>query len=266
MYDGGYGGDYSTEIMFRQGCIKARFSNDYTLTYPETVSDLGTVTLQSTTATNGYTSAIRSDRFANKWKLFNPCTIGGVKCEVISTSVTPIEECSDVQGGWIKSYGAEISKHASVNVYYIGRNGGFGSINQLVLQNQAMVDYGSSQYIVLGFHEPITRFPGNQSYITKMEAAFGDNFLYLNQEIRSRAAEITYLCGVYDTIDGYNQESGAKDREYVSNGDIPLSLYRDDKLHPNYAGCQAFAILIHDKMVKLGYLNDNYILSDGEDL
>ena len=256
--------------MFRQGCVRAKFNTDYTFTYPGTAASLGTVTLETIPATSGVESQFRaSDRFTHTdWRQFNPCTINGIRCNVAYSSVTPLEPCADIAGGWISAYGASISPSVDVNIYYIGRNGGYSSTDMLVAQNKAMADFGSSQYIVLGFHEPVSKLassrPVDDTYVGKMEEAFGDHFLNLNKEIRSRAAEITWKSGVYSSIEGYGSNSA--DQEYVNNGNIPHSLYKDDLYHPNAYGCKAFAMLIHDKMVKLGYLEDDYILSTGSEL
>lgn len=53
VFDGGHGGDKSVEIMFRQGCVRARFVKDYTFSYPTTVSGLGTVILETIPSTVG---------------------------------------------------------------------------------------------------------------------------------------------------------------------------------------------------------------------
>jgi hypothetical protein len=187
---------------------------------------------------------------------------------VAYSSVTPLEECKDVPGDWISSYGSTISPSAAVNVYYIGRNGGYNNTDQLVAQYQAMAKYGSEQYIVLAFHEPVSKLEKirniDKTYVSKMESAFGPHLLNLNKEIWARAAELTYLTGVYNNPDGFYYN--AEDQEYYAKGDIPRSFYLDDLYHPSKFGSKAFAMLIHDKMVKLGYLDDKYILSTGADL
>ena len=253
--------------MFRQGSARLRFNSDYTFTYPFTTDLESSVSLEETAATVGVTDAYRPARLSYILsRLINPCTINGISCTVTESSVTPLEECTDVAGDWITSYGSTISPNVDVNVYYIGRNGGFNSVDQLVLQNQTMVDYGSEKYIVLGFHEVMRKLARvrNGDYVAKMENAFGKHFLNLNKEIRLRAAELTYLTGVYDVRWGFYLNDD--DWDYVADGDIPKSLYHTDYMHPNPQGYRAIAILVHDKMVKLGYLNDNYILSTGADL
>ena len=244
------------------------FNSAYTFTYPETSSGLGSVTLESIPSTVGRGGSFRAEnRFGHAdWPMFNPCTINSIRCNVTYSTVTPLEPCTNVTGIWMRSYGAVISRTSAVNVYYIGRNGGHGSTSNLVAQNKAMADFGSDQYIVLGFHEPVNKLGGlvDNTYVTKMETAFGNHFLNLNREIRLRAAELTYLVGIYDVRDGFYLND--EDWEYYVNGNIPKSLYKSDLYHPNEYGCKAFAMLIHDKMVKLGYLDDDYILSTGEDL
>ena len=273
MYDGGHGGDRTVEIMLRQGCVRGRFEKEYELNFGTTSSGLGKVYLETTEATSGYEGYLNNyDRYYHDdFRLFNPCSIAGISCNVGRDYVTPLTDCTNVPGDWFSSYGSKLSPNVDVNVYYIGRNGGYANTQQLVLQNQAMVDYGSKQYIVLGFHEPASRLKTarnvDETYVSRMESAFGNHFLNLNKEIRLRAAELTYLVGVYDKIYGYYLDEGADDRAFVSKGDIPKSFYLSDLFHPNQEyGCKAFAILIHDKMVKLGYLDDKYILSTGSDL
>lgn len=232
--------------------------------------------METTPATAGMESQFRSRASStlshNDFRMFNPCTVNGISCTVAYSSVKPLEPCTDVAGDWISAHGAVVSPSADVNVYYIGRNGGYQNTTQLVAQNKAMADFGSAQYIVLGFHEPTSKLKSirnvDETYVSKMEEAFGKHFLNLNKEIRLRAAELTWKVGVYGSIaDYYISDSAAKDREYYSKGDIPYSFYVSDLYHPNQAyGCKAFAILIHDKMVKLGYLDDDYILSSGAEL
>ena len=258
--------------MFRQGCVRAKFDNAYTLNYPAASTGLGGLTLETTTATAGMESQFRSrasERLShNDLRMLNPCIINGISCTVTYSSVKPLEPCTDVAGDWISAHGAVVSPSSDVNVYYIGRNGGYQNTAQLVAQNQAMADFGSIQYIVLGFHEPTSKLKSirnvDETYVSKMESAFGSHFLNLNKEIRLRAAELTYLVGIYDVRYGFYLND--EDWEYYVNGDIPKSLYISDLYHPNEYGCKAFAILIHDKMVKLGYLDDYYILSTGSDL
>ena len=84
------------------------------------------------------------------------------------------------------TYGSTLSPNVDVNVYYIGRNGGFNNTDQLVEQYKEMVKYGSSKtgkYIVIGFHEPISKLKTirnvDETYVEKMEQAFGKHFLNL---------------------------------------------------------------------------------------
>ena len=237
------------------------------MTYPETSTGMSTVSLEDHPAVNGVPMKyFRTSSFGSKY--INPCTVNGVKCQVTASSVKPLEACTDVPGGWISSDGSTISPNVDVNVYYIWANGGYNSIEQLVAQQQLMVDYGSEKYIVLGSHRAISEVPKmlDDTYVPLMRAAFGEHFLHLNKEIRLRAAEICWRAGVYESIIDYYLDAGYEDRLYVSQGKIPRSLLLDDLHHPNEYGCKAFAILIHDKMVSLGYLDDDYILSTGADL
>lgn len=259
--------------MYRQGSARVKFSKDYTFTYPATSSNLGSLTMETLPATAGVESQFRPEYVFTTHKsctrLATPFTINGIRCDVSSSSVTPLEPCTDVAGDWIMTYGSTISPKVDVNVYYIGRNGVYKNTDQLVAQYDEMVRYGSDQYIVLGFHEPISKLSSirnvDKTYLEKMEQTFGKHFLNLNKEIRLRAAELTYITGIYDIMYGFYLND--EDYEYVTKkGDIPRSLYRDDLFHPNEEGANAFAILIHDKMVKLGYLKDNYILSTGSEL
>ena len=265
MYNGGNGGDSTVEIMWRQGSLKVKFDTDYTFTYPQKTEGLSGIVFEDVPYVENVPVSYFHPEKLNYWPLVNPCTINGIKCKVTSDSVKPLEECTDVKGDWITSGGAEISANADVNVYYIYANGGFNSTEQLIQQQQAMVDHGSEKYIMIASHrsmKELTRV--DDTYIPRMTAAFGDHVLYLNKEIRLRAAEITWRAGVYDSIIGFYGNDD--DWNYVLQGKIPKSLFLSDLHHPNEYGCKAFAMLIHDKMVKLGYLDDDYILFTGGDL
>lgn len=277
LYDGGIGGDTTLDVMIRQGSVRAKFKNAYTLTYGQSTTSLGGFVVESTPLTSGISYPL------NKWggnsqddepRLMNPCTINGVKCRIRtqSLSVTPLAPCTDVPGDWIETYGSALTKEVDVNVFYIGRNGGYTSTDQLVAQNKAMADFaGTDKYIVLGFHESYSQIHAarpavDDTYITKMTSNFGDHFLNLNAEINSRAAELLVLTGVYASVDAFNEDTSSKannDKTYIAGGKMPKSFFKSDGYHPNTEGTQAFAILIHDKMVKLGYLTDDYILSTG---
>ncbi len=266
MYNGGVGGSTTLETMFRQGCIKVKFNEDYTLTYPETSTGMSTVSLEDNPAVNEVPmSYFRTSSFANKY--VNPCTVNGIKCQVTASSVKPLEACTDVPGGWISSNGSTISPNVDVNVYYIYANGGYNNMEQLLAQQQLMVDYGSEQYIILAPHRSLKELTRvDETFVNRMRALFGEHVLFLNKEIRLRAAELCWRAGVYDSIVDYYLDAGNEDRNYVSQGKIPRSLLMDDLHHPNEYGCKVFAMLIHDKMVSLGYLDDAYILSTGADL
>ena len=279
LYDGGVGGDKSYDIMMRQGSIRWKFADNYALSYGSTSTISKKITLENKSnllpkTTHWYRWDIDSVEFLLP-RLINPCVINGVECSLSAedgnvsnglVKVTPMESCSDVSGGWITPYGATVTKNADVNIFYIGRNGGYNDYLQLISQVRAMVDFAggeSKPYIVLGFHEPISKLSNSFLHCTdaqfqnEMKAKFGDHYLNLNKEIRSRADELFKYLGMTATAD---------DTSYLNNGNIPYSFYSEDGFHPRPVGYKVIAMLIHDKMVKLGYLQDSYILSTGGDL
>ena len=105
---------------------------------------------------------------------------------------------------------------------------------------------------------------------SEMKAKFGNHYLNLNKEIRDRYIELLVQTGVYASADAFNKDNSTNannDRTYVNtNGNIPYSFYSEDGFHPRPVGYKVIAMLIHDKMVKLGYLQDSYILSTGSQL
>lgn len=279
LYDGGVGGDKSYDIMMRQGSIRWKFADNYALSYGSTATISKKITLENKSnllpkTTHWYRWDIDSVEFLLP-RLINPCVINGVECSLSAedgnvsnglVKVMPMESCSDVSGDWITPYGATVTKNADVNIFYIGRNGGYNDYLQLISQVRAMVDFAggeSKPYIVLGFHEPISKLSNSFLHCTdaqfqnEMKAKFGDHYLNLNKEIRSRADELFKYLGMTATAD---------DTSYLNNGNIPYSFYSEDGFHPRPVGYKVIAMLIHDKMVKLGYLQDSYILSTGGDL
>ena len=54
--------------------------------------------------------------------------------------------------------------------------------------------------------------------------------------------------------------------DFASNGSEVEKPYVQDLFHPCAIGYKVIATLIHDKMVKLGYLQDSYLLTTGEQL
>ena len=132
-----------------------------------------------------------------------------------------------------------------------------------------MVDFASNgsevekPYIVLGFHEPVSKLGDgflhctDEEYHSAMAEEFGNHYLNLNGEIRKRSDELMEMSGITATDE---------DISYLNNGNIPRSFYSQDLFHPCAIGYKVIATLIHDKMVKLGYLQDSYLLTTGEQL
>lgn len=272
VYDGGVGGDKTYDVMMRQGSVRWKFRQSYSLTYGYSATvNMGTNSIYMEPIPNVMTTTSNVYRWNNtSWlipRLISPCEINGVTCEIDYGKITPLEDCINVSGDWVTPYGATVTKNADVNIFYIGRNGGHTGYQQLAAQLQTMVDFADNdQYLVLGFHEPISSLSSllgctDAEYNGLMTSTFGDHFLNFNKEIRARYKELLVKTGVCAS----EADVPSSETTEVNNGRIPKAFYSSD-FHPSAYGFQAEAMLIHDKLVKLGYVQDSYILSDGADL
>jgi len=279
VYDGGESGHRTTEIAGRQGGIKLYTKGGFTFPSSGSTSIDG-IYLENSELTVD-PMPFRPERWSAGVRLLNPCLIDGTECTVTYSSVTRTaagEKKSIAPNSEITTYGARFCRDADVTVIYMGANGGYNNdYNLLIKQHWAMIDFTTTKkYIVLGFHSRSgTEVEGG--YLDMFNKAFGkeaasfcpdaydgkNHVIDLRGAVVKRGAELLVKTGVYASKD----ELTESDKARLASGfwPYPFQTSKGDA-HPNTAGETAISYLIHDKMVKLGYLTDSFILDDVTDL
>ena len=268
---GGIPGDSPLGIAGRQGGIQL-CTGDETITIPGDC----TQRVQIKQLYSQYNGSL-SPRLSSYWfsssscPLLNPCTIAGVECNITSDDGTTffVQRTENGVSATIEprtavlSYGAKTYKDADVVVTYLGANSsGTPALEQIVDCYRAIENYSSKKHCIeVGFHMAHIDFPNNggsrdywtETYRDRMTAEFGDNFLDMRTVGNANAARLLVESGALPA----GASIPEKDRTAIADGDWPASLSSDYKtnVHPNTYGSRVIAILVKERMAKLGYLD-----------
>ena len=187
------------------------------------------------------------------------------------TRSTPGEEVHVPRKSQLVPYAAKNLRKPDLTIIYMGSNGSFEDLETLYDQHRCMIEYaaadGPEEYIVLGFHSAydVSRLNlDQQAYWDLFEGpdGFGVNpeagrpisrFINLYKEMTGEHyKELLYRSGAASHSSGINPE----DIDCVNQGQVPASfIYSSITQKPSQYGAKAFALLIYDKMVELGYLD-----------
>ena len=163
-----------------------------------------------------------------------------------------IIECLDVMertdtlpaGSVIETYAMRELRGAYANIFFMGQNGGFSTVSELIKQYQAMIAYSKcDKYIVISFHKPNSKLPTIQ-HLKEMEDSLHQTFG--NRCINLREYMVTN--GLSDA----GLEPTQEDRDSILKGQVPPQLL-SDKVHFNAKGKELLAKLVERKFKELGY-------------
>lgn len=130
-----------------------------------------------------------------------------------------------------------------ITIIFMGQNGGYQSVDQLIEQQLAMVNHlGHDKYIILG----LTTGTRESRLILegRLLETFGEKFINLREYLVSYGLEDA---GIEPTEeDWYN----------IENGEVPTSLRVDDSIIGNSIYHQLIAKQIFHKILELNYLTD----------
>lgn len=250
VFDGGVSGDNTAEIAARQGGIRSFFKcsgSSPTSIYLDPALD--------------QKGSFRCNRWsvsaAQPARGVNPAMINGVECNIQYNSVQPVIPGAPVtvtDGTEIITYASRYCKDNDVLVVYMGAGGGFKNYDNLIEQYKAMIDHcDKKQYIILTMHNSINFQiqATDTEYLKKINDTFGEHVINLRSEVNARAEEFLIKTGVVSKA----SEISEKDREYINNGDWPLSFLRSESdMHFTREGSIVVCNLIIEKMIKLGYM------------
>jgi len=286
IYNGGISGNRVEEIAARQGGLPIVTGEEFVLPASGTVTTEGIYRTKSNSCEDGYYH-IRLYSGA----MSNPCLIecngAQYKCNIISTasdlydtgyndpSITYTATVSRLEAGEavtipahskIISYGAQVTKDADLQIIYMGTNGVVtypGKLgddcyyDNLVEYHKYMINFNTnkSDYLILGYHT----WDWNTYYWQRFAGKeFGeDRMIDLRHLIPEYGRELMVLTGVYPSVADIPQS----ELDRIDGGEWPYCFWHTTTdVHPSEYGAKAIAIIIHDRMRKLGYIQDDYIL------
>lgn len=147
------------------------------------------------------------------------------------------------KGAVIETKAMRELRGAYANVFFVGQNAGFSTVEDYISQIKAMIAYsGCERYVVVSFHKPNWVVPLEK--MPQMEAAlkaeFGRHYIALRD----------YL--VRDGLKDAGLKPSEKDAEAVANGEVPPQLMTDG-CHFTDAGYALIAAQVAQRFKKLGY-------------
>lgn len=263
-------GENTLTIMGRQGAYPMLLAHDVTIIKN---SKKKFKTLMGNNDSPAFLSAYNSQPvmpfIQGSWKpgsssYVNPCIINGRKFIVSSESafwpedgvhkvaynyyIEPLEEIEHTDtlkaGSIVETLGMQKLRNKHANVFFMGGNGGFKDVKELIAQYDRMIIYSQcSRYIVISFHMPLG-FINTNKRLVEMEDSlqnhFGKHYINLRKYMVDKGMEETGLTPTQE------------DRDSMANGSIPPQLLRDGKHFKGVAN-RVIAKLVRQKMIELGY-------------
>lgn len=148
------------------------------------------------------------------------------------------------KGSVVETYAMRHLRNQYANVFFMGQNGGFDSVKELIHQFKAMIDYsGSERFIVISFHRPNVPIP-TANRMTEMEdslsAEFGSHYINLRKYMMEHALQDADL------------EPTQADRDSIATGAVPPQMMVDG-VHFTKTGYKLLGKLVARKFKELGY-------------
>ena len=266
----GVGGENTLTIMARQGAAPmllthdVRIFNESEKKYPKFIGDDNVPAfISSWDSITSVSPLVQLGYKEGSPAYMNPCRINGRYYEISSESKIwqengyvseynyYIDDLNPQDTTFVIETGSRIETAAMrelrgkyANVFFIGQNGGFKNVADLIAQIQAMIKYSKSpRYVVVSFHKPNKVIP-SPNRMTEMEDSlsmtFGKHYVNLRRYL------MTY--GLKDA--GITPTS--VDNDSIAHGAVPPSLLKD-RVHFTPKGYEIIGHLIGKKFKSLGY-------------
>ena len=260
VINAGVGGENSLTIMARQGAYPMKLAHDVVLTSDDKtpISNNDTVTFVS-----AYNGIEVGPLHQYTWKpegpsQINPCRIGkhtlmlssdiqsNGKCNYYLTPESKLTEHDTLRkGSIVTTYAMSNLRGKYANVFFIGQNGGFSNVADLIRQLRAMIAYSqSSRYIVIGFHKTnhvINTIPRMIEMEDSLSMCFGKHYINLRKYmVTNGLTDAKYM-------------ATQADKDSIAKGVVPPQLLVDD-CHFTTTGYNIIAKLVYKRMKELGYI------------
>lgn len=266
----GVGGENTLTIMARQGAAPMKLAHDVTIynddkrKFPMMIGNQNIPTFISTwDNTTQVTPLVQLGYEEDSPAKVNPCRIDGREYELSSESKIWIEKnyvsqynyfISDknpIDSTFTIKAGAKVETAAMshlrnkyANVFFMGQNGGFKDVADLIAQLTAMIKYSKSdKYIIISFHKPnhVINSPERMSEMEdSLQVAFGKHYINLRK----------YL--IKNGLKEANITPTETDKDSIADGAVPPSLL-EDRVHFNSKGYKVLGKLVAKRFKALGY-------------
>lgn len=266
----GVGGENTLTIMARQGAAPMKLAHDVTIyndserKFPMMIGNKDIPTFISTwDDSTRVTPLLQFGYEEDSPAKINPCRIGGREYELSSDSKiwmennyisqynyfindkAPIDSTFTIKAGtMIETAAMKHLRNQYANIFFMGQNGGFKNVADLIAQLKAMIRYSKSdRYIIVSFHKPnhVIDSPKRMSEMEdSLQAAFGKHYINLRQHLIKHGLQ---EAGITPT---------EVDKDSIANGAVPPSLL-NDRVHFNAKGYKLLGKLIAKKFKALGY-------------
>lgn len=264
VYNGGTGGENARTIMARQGADVMMVNN---ITIP---GECEPVTVAKRNADSGIKTAegYKVTPLLQGGAHVNPVMIAGVEGVLRWTG----SSYADMNGIWTFTRNAvgdavkierptairtdfdrNHNKQSELMVLFIGQNGGYADMDDLVRMHRLMIDhFKGKEYIILGLSSGTKA--QRTDYESRMKKEFGRRFISLREYL----AEPIYDADGQTVINCYGlSDAGIEptetDIEQIKLGQVPQTLLADS-VHYTAATKTVIGTMLYKKMVELGIL------------
>lgn len=264
VHNGGTGGEKSTTIMARQGA-DAMVTNNITIPAdltPVIIADRDVDVGISTLFGNKVTPLLQGGTHH-----VNPVLIGDVEGALAWTG----SGHSDMTGNWTFTRavaGSEVTisrpatirtnydrlYNSGIQVVFIGQNGGWSDVAELVWQNRKMIEHsGSEKFVILGLSSGSAAFRAD--YEAAMKGEFGRRFISLREYLAAPIYDIdgTTIISCYGLDDAGLTPTQA-DLDAIATGTVPPQCL-SDSVHYTTATKTVIGEMLFKKMTELNFFN-----------
>ena len=269
VVNAGVGGENTLTIMARQGAYPMRLAHDVV------VFRSGKKAYKTFVGNNDVPAFVSSYNgkkvdplLQNGWDdassaQISPCRIGDEEYELSSEStfwketesflheynyyierVEAIDRNDTLKAGTeVVTYAMQHLRNCYANIFFMGQNGGFSDVADLIRQLKAMIRYsGSDRFVVVSFHKPnkvIKTISRMKEMEDSLHAAFGEHYLNLRDSMLTNGLEYADL------------KPSDEDTDSIKVGQVPPQLLLPDGIHFKTEAYEVIANLIYRRFTAL---------------
>lgn len=265
--NGGTGGESARTIVARQGADVMMINN---ITIPASVTPVQIASMRTDSGINTY-EGYKATPLLQGGAHVNPCKIGDVEGTLRWTG----SNYSDTNGTWtftrsVAGNALDITRPTAIRtdfdrnwnsphlmVIFIGQNGGYSSIDDLIRQHKLMMAHSNAKHtIILGLSSGSAS--ARAEYEQKMQAEFGRYFIslrkYLATPLYNAQGSIVSCYGLADqnvSVDTSYTYGGKTTLQEIAEGTVPHQILADS-VHFTTGTKTVIGDLIYKKCCELG--------------